>query len=150
MNIICSFHCPAFLLPDLLKWVKLELKETSPLLVKICTILLGTFLQPIHSCIPLPSLAAARVATYLMLQEDFGGPLTQALVLASCYRYITSEDKQPWEDYTPKVEEPKEEVRVQVLCSTYLIYCTQVTVKIFNFLKIHFMRMATWMLLCWG
>lgn len=50
-----------------------------------------------------------------MLQEDFGPALTQALVLTSCYRYITTEDKQPWEDYTPKVEEPKEEVRVQVL-----------------------------------
>ncbi|XP_050723142.1 uncharacterized protein LOC127001934 [Eriocheir sinensis] len=58
--------------------------------------------------------AAARVASYLMLQEDFGPPLTQALVLASCYRYVTSEDKQPWEDYTPKVEEPKEEVKIRV------------------------------------
>lgn len=52
-----------------------------------------------------------------MLQEEYGSSLTQALALASCYRYITCEDKQPWEDYTPKVEEPKEEVRLQVLCS---------------------------------
>ncbi|KAG0722652.1 28S ribosomal protein S27, mitochondrial [Chionoecetes opilio] len=58
--------------------------------------------------------AAARVAVYLMLQEDFGPPLTQALVLASCYCYTTTQDNQPWEDYMPKVEEPQEEVKIRV------------------------------------
>ncbi|MPC48254.1 28S ribosomal protein S27, mitochondrial [Portunus trituberculatus] len=73
-----------------------------------CNLLMHTFLQ----CKDYT--AAARVASYLMLQEDFGPPLTQALALASCYHYITSEDKQPWQDYTPKVEEPKEEVKIRV------------------------------------
>lgn len=58
--------------------------------------------------------AAARVAAYLMHQEDFGPPLTQALVLASCYQYAITKDNQPWEDYTPKVEEPEEEVLLRV------------------------------------
>ncbi|KAK8399354.1 hypothetical protein O3P69_003459 [Scylla paramamosain] len=73
-----------------------------------CNLLMHTFLQRKEYT------AAARVASYLMLQEDFGPHLTQALALASCYYYITSEDNQPWEDYTPKVEEPKEEVKIRV------------------------------------
>lgn len=55
--------------------------------------------------------AAARISSVKMLQEDFGPKVTQVLTLGSCYFYATSDNNQPWEDYTPKVEEPKEEVR---------------------------------------
>ncbi|XP_045619890.2 small ribosomal subunit protein mS27 [Procambarus clarkii] len=58
--------------------------------------------------------AAARVASVNMLQEDFGPLLTKTLTLASCFLYATSDDNQPWEDYTLQVEEPKEEVKIRV------------------------------------
>ncbi|KAK8729833.1 hypothetical protein OTU49_008348 [Cherax quadricarinatus] len=58
--------------------------------------------------------AAARVASLNMLQEDFGPLLTQMLTLASCFSYITSDENQPWVNYTPQVEEPKEEVKIRV------------------------------------
>ncbi|XP_042870694.1 uncharacterized protein LOC122252332 [Penaeus japonicus] len=58
--------------------------------------------------------AAARVSSVKMLQEDFGPKLTQVLTLASCYFYATSDNNEPWEDYTPKVEEPKEEVKIRI------------------------------------
>ncbi|XP_068234741.1 uncharacterized protein [Palaemon carinicauda] len=58
--------------------------------------------------------AAAHVASTLMMQEDFGPPLTQALVIASCYLYTTSTENLPWEDYTVKIEEPEEELKIRV------------------------------------
>ncbi|XP_063588712.1 small ribosomal subunit protein mS27-like [Penaeus indicus] len=58
--------------------------------------------------------AAARISSVKMLQEDFGPKVTQVLTLASCYFYATSDNNQPWEDYTPKVEEPKEEVKIRI------------------------------------
>ncbi|XP_071536654.1 uncharacterized protein [Panulirus ornatus] len=58
--------------------------------------------------------AAARVASCNMLQEDFGPTLTQMLTLASCFSYISSDDNQPWEDYTPQLEEPEEEVKIRI------------------------------------
>ncbi|XP_066973114.1 small ribosomal subunit protein mS27 [Macrobrachium rosenbergii] len=58
--------------------------------------------------------AAARVASVLMLQEDFGPPLTQALAMASCYLYATSTENLPWEDYTVKIEEPEEELKIRI------------------------------------
>lgn len=58
--------------------------------------------------------AAARVASVLMLQEDFGPPLTQVLAIASCYSYLKSEENLPWEDYTVKLEEPEEEVKIKI------------------------------------
>ncbi|XP_064096521.1 small ribosomal subunit protein mS27-like [Macrobrachium nipponense] len=58
--------------------------------------------------------AAARVASVLMLQEDFGPPLTQALAMASCYLYATSTENLPWEDYTVKIAEPEEELKIRI------------------------------------
>ncbi|XP_037788760.1 LOW QUALITY PROTEIN: uncharacterized protein LOC119584297 [Penaeus monodon] len=58
--------------------------------------------------------AAARISSVKMLQEDFGPKVTQVLTLGSCYFYATSDNNQPWEDYTPKVEEPKEEVKIRI------------------------------------
>lgn len=58
--------------------------------------------------------AAARVASVLMLQEDFGPPLTQALAMASCYLFATSTENLPWEDYTVKIEEPEEELKIRI------------------------------------
>ncbi|XP_076050727.1 uncharacterized protein LOC143031130 [Oratosquilla oratoria] len=58
--------------------------------------------------------AAARVAAYLMLQEDFGPALSQALALAACHHYVTAENNEEWVDYEVKPEEPVEEVKVRV------------------------------------
>ncbi|XP_042239823.1 uncharacterized protein LOC121877928 [Homarus americanus] len=74
----------------------------------ISNLLMDTFLEQKNYT------AAARVASIHMLQEDFGSSLTQALTLASCYSYVTSEENQPWEDYTPQVEQPEEEVKIRV------------------------------------
>ena len=57
-------------------------------------------------------IAAARVASTLMLQEDFGPPLTRALILLSSFKFaFNMETNSPWIHYNA-VEEPEEEVSV--------------------------------------
>lgn len=60
--------------------------------------------------------AAAKVATYLMLQEEFEHPISNSLALYSCHKYLENPDA--WQEEDPeeikKREEPKEEVKVRV------------------------------------
>lgn len=54
-------------------------------------------------------LEAARIATIQMLQEDFTNPITRALSLLACIKYVyDSEGLQEFNDLKPKVEEPTE------------------------------------------
>lgn len=56
-------------------------------------------------------LAGTRVASQIMLQEEFGTPLTDSLCLLHCYKYL--KDPKEWPKYEPEPE-PEEEVKVRV------------------------------------
>ncbi|KAJ8674841.1 hypothetical protein QAD02_010627 [Eretmocerus hayati] len=60
--------------------------------------------------------SAAKVATLMMLQEEFEHPLSNALAIYSCLKYLENPDS--WQAVDPEVErmnnEPKEEVKVRV------------------------------------
>ncbi|CAH0560842.1 unnamed protein product [Brassicogethes aeneus] len=56
-------------------------------------------------------LQGARVASQIMLQEDFGVPLTDSLCLLHCYKYL--EKPSEWPKYET-VAEPEDEVKVRV------------------------------------
>ena len=59
--------------------------------------------------------SAARVASFLMLQEDFGHPISNAFALYSCHKYLENPDS--WKGIDPeslKEPEPKEEVKIRV------------------------------------
>lgn len=58
--------------------------------------------------------AGAMVASFLMLQEDFGSKLTHTLAVTAAYNWAMTEHEQTWPDYTIKKEEPEEEVKVRV------------------------------------
>ncbi|KAF5285612.1 hypothetical protein FQR65_LT13093 [Abscondita terminalis] len=55
--------------------------------------------------------SAARVASQLMLQEDFKHPISSSLSLLACYKYLLSPGEWP---QPSKPEEPEEEVRIRV------------------------------------
>ncbi|KAB7506173.1 28S ribosomal protein S27, mitochondrial [Armadillidium nasatum] len=74
----------------------------------VADILMDTFIKESNFT------AASRIASMLMLQEDFGPPLTRSLVLLSCFKYAFNENEnEPWTDYH-KIEEPEEEVKIIV------------------------------------
>ncbi|XP_014212922.2 28S ribosomal protein S27, mitochondrial-like [Copidosoma floridanum] len=58
--------------------------------------------------------SAAKVSTYMMLQESFEHPISNSLAIYSCFKYL--EDPDTWQEVDPKsqVEEPKEEIKVRV------------------------------------
>lgn len=60
--------------------------------------------------------SAAKVATYMMLQEEFEHPISNSLALYSCHKYLENPDT--WQEEDPEVlkkqEEPKEEIKVRV------------------------------------
>lgn len=56
--------------------------------------------------------AAAKIASLLMLQEDFQHPIANALALYSCHKYL--ENPQNWIVPEQTIDEPKEEVKVRV------------------------------------
>lgn len=53
--------------------------------------------------------AAARIATFLMLQEDFNNDLTKLFGLYSCYKYLSS-NPQPFYPVEEKKDDDTEEV----------------------------------------
>ncbi|KAJ8949680.1 hypothetical protein NQ314_008141 [Rhamnusium bicolor] len=55
--------------------------------------------------------SGARVASQLMLQEEFDHPLSNSLSLLHCYNYLFG--PKDWPQY-PKPEEPEEEVKIRV------------------------------------
>lgn len=60
---------------------------------------------------------AAKIATHLMLQEEWDDPINRALALYSCYAYIASPGSEPWREPEPE-EDPKAEtefIRVNYL-----------------------------------
>lgn len=60
--------------------------------------------------------SAAKVASFLMLQEEFDHPASNAFAIYSCHKYLENPDT--WQGVDPEVErlksEPKEEVKVRV------------------------------------
>ncbi|KAB0799649.1 hypothetical protein PPYR_07529 [Photinus pyralis] len=55
--------------------------------------------------------SGARVASQLMLQEDFNHPISSSLSLLHCFKFLQNPSEWP---QPPKPEEPEEEVRVRV------------------------------------
>ncbi|XP_014234869.2 28S ribosomal protein S27, mitochondrial-like [Trichogramma pretiosum] len=59
---------------------------------------------------------AAKTSTFMMLQEEFENPLSNALALYSCFKYLENPDT--WVEEDPQVRkmnnEPKEEVKIRV------------------------------------
>ena len=51
---------------------------------------------------------AAKIASQLMLQEEWSDPISRALALYSCYAYIENPAPEPWREPDP-VEDPKAE-----------------------------------------
>lgn len=67
---------------------------------------------------------AAKVAVLVMLQEDFGHPITDRLVLYSCHSYLREPLPEPWTltPVSPSKEETEEEetfVRIPFLINPY-------------------------------
>jgi len=59
---------------------------------------------------------AAKIATHLMLQEDWQNPISRALALYSCYAYIQQPTPEPWQKPEPaEDDEETEYVRVDYL-----------------------------------
>ncbi|XP_058788632.1 small ribosomal subunit protein mS27-like [Phymastichus coffea] len=60
--------------------------------------------------------SAAKVASFMMLQEEFDHPISNALAVYSCHKYLENPDT--WQGVDPEVErlksEPKEEVKIRV------------------------------------
>ena len=58
--------------------------------------------------------SAAKVASFMMLQEEFEHPISNALAIYSCHKYLENPDT--WEAVDPAtlVEEPKEEIKIRV------------------------------------
>lgn len=61
---------------------------------------------------------AARVATLMMLQEDFSHPLSKHLALYSCLSYIQNPLPEVWKP--PPPPPPEEETEEQVLRIKFL------------------------------
>uniref|UniRef100_A0A2M4AN83 Putative mitochondrial 28s ribosomal protein s27 n=1 Tax=Anopheles triannulatus TaxID=58253 RepID=A0A2M4AN83_9DIPT len=67
---------------------------------------------------------AARIATLLALQEDFFNPITRALSLYSCYRFVKTPDAEHFDDLAPteqvaveaegQKKKKKDEIKVRV------------------------------------
>ncbi|KAJ8966469.1 hypothetical protein NQ317_011456 [Molorchus minor] len=55
--------------------------------------------------------SGTRVASQLMLQEEFNHPLSKSLSLLHCYNYLLKPEG--WPEY-PKPDEPEEEVKIRV------------------------------------
>lgn len=58
--------------------------------------------------------SAARAATFMMLQEEFEHPISNALAIYSCHKYLENPDTWVGVDPATLIEEPKEEVKVRV------------------------------------
>ncbi|KAK5643291.1 hypothetical protein RI129_007136 [Pyrocoelia pectoralis] len=55
--------------------------------------------------------SGARVASQLMLQEDFNHPISSALSLLHCFKFLQNPSEWP---QPPKPEEPEEEVKIRI------------------------------------
>jgi len=55
---------------------------------------------------------AAKVASLLMLEEDFGSPTSCSLAMVSCLKYIQNPTPEPWD--SPAKEESDEEVKIRL------------------------------------
>lgn len=66
---------------------------------------------------------AAKVATLMMLQDDFDHPIARQLALYSCHMYLLNPQPEPWEPVQEKVEENDDEeeviVRVRYIVQPY-------------------------------
>ncbi|CAL4208146.1 unnamed protein product, partial [Meganyctiphanes norvegica] len=58
--------------------------------------------------------SGAMVASFLMLQEDFGSKLTRSLAVTAAYNWAMTQHDQIWPNYYIQKEEPLEEVKVRV------------------------------------
>ncbi|ODM95824.1 28S ribosomal protein S27, mitochondrial [Orchesella cincta] len=57
---------------------------------------------------------AAKVASLLMLEEDFGSPTSCTFAVLSCLKYIQNPTPEPWD--TSVKEESEEEVKIRLFC----------------------------------
>ncbi|XP_011498350.1 PREDICTED: uncharacterized protein LOC105362585 [Ceratosolen solmsi marchali] len=58
--------------------------------------------------------SAAKTATFMMLQEEFDNPISNALAIYSCHNYLKNPDT--WIEKDPETlkNEPKEEIKIRV------------------------------------
>ncbi|CAL8109467.1 unnamed protein product [Orchesella dallaii] len=57
---------------------------------------------------------AAKVASLLMLEEDFGSPTSCSFAVLSCLKYIQNPTPEPWDSQPAKAESEEEEVKVRL------------------------------------
>jgi small subunit ribosomal protein S27 len=58
--------------------------------------------------------SAAKVASFMMLQEEFENPISNALAIYSCHNYLKNPDTWIENDPETLIEKPKEEIKIRV------------------------------------
>lgn len=59
---------------------------------------------------------AAKVASLLMLEEDFGPSTSQYFALVSCLAYLQNPSPDPWDSNLPKESKEDEEEVCTIIC----------------------------------